>query len=227
MERESSTPLFPLPYLNIKQTYNINFNFYSMEENKRFIESEFVKDFLKNYEEINGKDKAEKLAERNVGNNGYSLNQTFTLTGDIKTVKNKINGVNAVYIALTTKEGTDLSLQALMGVSSLKGYVFGEDVEVEFTTGKDNEGNPVKKTRKVKSDFSAAKFDSVWTPKTRNLLELAGRIAEKDVDLTNKEVQYLGTAVKPFVAKKKGEQNGEKYEQGYVRVIETKLWHME
>jgi hypothetical protein len=194
-----------------------------MDDNKRFIESQFVTDFKAIYEEVNGKEKLEALEKRNVGNNGYVIGQEFHLTGDIKTVTNEINGVKQVYIALTTKEGTDLSLQALMGVSSLKGYVFDTDVDVEFDA-KDESGSFVKKTRKVRSDFSKGDFNNVWMPETRNLLTLAGMIAEKHINLTNKTATYLGTAVKPITAKKRGDQNNEKFKEGYSRAIETKLW---
>lgn len=192
-----------------------------MEENKRFIESEFVKGFMQVYEEAKGKDAAEKMLNRTVGNNGYVVGQEFTLTGDIKTATNEINGTKQVYIVLPTKEGTDLSLMSLMGVSSLKGYDLENEVEINFI-GADK----AKETRKVKSDFTAD-FDDVWKPASRNLLELAGMIAEKAINLTGKKVTFLGTAVKPIIAKKKGESNGEKFEVGYKRAIETKLWSIE
>lgn len=192
-----------------------------MEDNKRFIESEFVKGFRAVYEEIKGKDAADKLLTRTVGNNGYVVGQEFTLTGDIKTMTNEINGTKQVYIVLPTKEGTDLSLMSMMGVSSLKGYDLENEVEINFV-GADK----VKETRKVKSDFTAD-FDDVWKPASRNLLELAGMIAEKAVNLSGKKATFLGTAVKPIIAKKKGESNGEKFEVGYKRAIETKLWNIE
>lgn len=192
-----------------------------MEDNKRFIESEFVKGFMAVYEETKGKDAADKMLTRTVGNNGYVVGQEFTLTGDIKTATNEINGTKQVYIVLPTKEGTDLSLMSLMGVSSLKGYDLENEVEINFI-GADK----AKETRKVKSDFTAD-FDDVWKPASRNLLELAGMIAEKAVNLTGKKATFLGTAVKPLIAKKKGESNGEKFEVGYKRAIETKLWSIE
>jgi hypothetical protein len=192
-----------------------------MEDNKRFIESQFVTDFKAIYEEVNGKEKLEALEKRNVGNNGYVVGQEFTLTGDIKTATNEINGTKQVYIVLPTKEGTELSLMSLMGVSSLKGYDLENEVEINFI-GADK----AKETRRVKSDFTAD-FDDVWKPASRNLLELAGMIAEKAVNLTGKKATFLGTAVKPIIAKKKGESNGEKFEVGYKRAIETKLWSIE
>jgi hypothetical protein len=192
-----------------------------MEDNKRFIESDFVKGFMAIYEEAKGKDAADKMFTRTVGNNGYVVGQEFTLTGDIKTATNEINGTKQVYIVLPTKEGTELSLMSLMGVSSLKGYDLENEVEINFI-GADK----AKETRKVKSDFTAD-FDDVWKPASRNLLELAGMIAEKAVNLAGKKATFLGTAVKPIIAKKKGESNGEKFEVGYKRAIETKLWNIE
>ena len=192
-----------------------------MDDNKRFIESEFVKGFIAVYEETKGKDAADKMLTRTVGNNGYVVGQEFTLTGDIKTATNEINGTKQVYIVLPTKEGTDLSLMSLMGVSSLKGYDLENEIEINFI-GADK----AKETRKVKSDFTAD-FDDVWKPASRNLLELAGMIAEKAVNLAGKKATFLGTAVKPIIAKKKGESNGEKFEVGYKRAIETKLWSIE
>lgn len=191
-----------------------------MENKKNYQENEFVKGFLAEYEKHHTADQVTKLKERVVGNNGFTLGQQFTLTGEITTASRDINGTTQVYIILPTKEGTELSLMSLMGVSSLKGYVAnGESVNVEF------DANGDKKTREVKCELVANfNFDHVWKPASRNLLELAGMIAEGDVALANKKVTFLGTAVKAFVAKKDGEQNGESYGEGYTRAIETRLW---
>lgn len=191
-----------------------------MENKKNYQENEFVKGFLAEYEKHHTADQVTKLKERVVGNNGFTLGQQFTLTGEITTASRDINGTTQVYIILPTKEGTELSLMSLMGVSSLKGYVAnGESVNVEF------DANGDKKTREVKCELVANfNFDHVWKPASRNLLELAGMIAEGDVALANKKVTFLGTAVKAFVAKKDGEQNGESYSEGYTRAIETRLW---
>lgn len=191
-----------------------------MDNKKNYQENEFVKAFVAEYEKHHTADQVSKLKDRTVGNNGFTLNQSFTLTGEIKTASREINGITQVYIVLPTKEGTELSLMSLMGISSLKGYEEnGGVVGVEFDV------NGEKKTREVKTDLiKDFKFDQVWKPASRNLLELAGMIAEGDVVLTNKKVTFLGTAVKKFVAKKDGEQNGESYSEGYTRAIETKLW---
>ena len=194
-----------------------------METNKKnYSENEFVKAFIAEYEKHHTADQVAKLKDRTVGNNGFTLGQSFTLTGEIKTASREINGITQVYIILPTKEGTELSLMSLMGISSLKGYESnGGVVSVEF------DANGEKKTREVKTDLvNNFNFDHVWKPASRNLLELAGMIAEGDVALANKKATFLGTAVKKFTAKKDGEQNGESYSEGYTRAIETKLWRI-
>lgn len=191
-------------------------------ENKKFIESEFVKGFLTVYAANGGTKTAEQMLNRTVGSNGYTIGQEFTLTGDIETKVNEINGTKQTYLVLPTKEGTELSLMSLMGVSSLKGYDLENEVTIEFLNGKNKE------SRTVKTDtVDGFDFADVWQPTSRNLLELAYLISEKEVDLTNKKVTYLGTIVKPIIAKKKGESNGEKFDIGFKRAIETKVWSVQ
>lgn len=201
-----------------------------MANKKDYSENELVKKFLEKYSEVRGAKKAEELTEKTVGNNGYVVGQTFTLLGTIDYKTQTINGSETVYWYLPTKEGTDLSLMSLMGVSSLKNYV-DHEVEVEYYTEKKEGRSTVdeKKTRTVTPDYIPADndFTEVWQPASRHLLTLVAMIADGDVDLTNKTVTFLGTAIKPFPAKNDGEQNGEKYRAGYSRVIETKLWSIE
>lgn len=163
------------------------------------------------------------IRERMVGCNGYALGQKFILTGEIRTKISEIDGVKYVYIVLSTKEGVDLSLASLMGVSSLKGYVLDNDVEIQFLS----ENNSIA-TRKERSylikDFD---FAQVWQPPTRNYLDLATMIAEGDLSLINAKVTYLGVVVKPFKAKKRGVSRGEEFDIGFQRVIENHLWSLE
>lgn len=187
-------------------------------ENKKFLENEFVKSFLAVYEKSHNAEQIAKLKERTVGNNGYTVGQIFTLTGEIATKENEINGVTQVYIILKTKEGAELSLMSLMGVSSLNGYKFDKSYTVEYDV------NGEKKTREVQSTMPEKDFVKAWSIPTRNLLELAAMIADGTLPLKDKKVTFLGTAVKPYTAKKDGEQNGESYLEGYSRAIETKIW---
>ena len=194
-----------------------------MENKKNYLDCELVAKFIADYKTETGKDYDQT---RVVGNNGYALGQSFTLTGEIAYKVNEIQGNKAVYWYLPTKEGAELSLMALMGVSSLKGYSTeaSEEFPVEFYNSKTKD----KETRMVHADMIADfDFDDVWQPQSRNLLTLAGMIAEGDLNLKGKTATYLGTAVKPFTSKKESEQNGEKVKEGYKRVIETRLWSIE
>lgn len=189
---------------------------------RNFSESEFVKGFLATYAQNGGSKTADEMLKRTVGNNGYALGQEFTLTGDIVVKENEINGTKQTYLVLTTEEGVELSLMALMGVSSLKGYDLENEVTVEYKVKND------KQSRTVKSELAADfDFEQVWKPASRVFLELADMIHSGDLDLKGKTATYLGVAVKPITAKKKGESNGEKFDVGYARAIETRLWSIE
>lgn len=187
-------------------------------ENKKFLENDFVQSFLTVYEKHHDAKQIAKLKERTVGNNGYTVGQTFTLTGEIAVKENEINGKTQVYIILKTKEGAELSLMSLMGVSSLNGYKFDKAYPVEF----DVDGE--KQTREVQSTMPEKDFKQAWVIPTRNLLELAAMIADGTLPLAGKKAIFLGTAVKPYTAKQEGEQNGEVYQARYARAIETKIW---
>lgn len=197
-----------------------------MEENKRnYSEVEFVKNFLATYTANHGEEKANKQKDRMVGNNGYAIGQNFELTGEIAVneMKDEKGKVTATYIVLKTKEGTDLSLMSLMGVSSLNGYAKdGEKILNEWKEGTQ------KKSEEVSNDLIADfDFSRTWKPATRNLLDLAGMIASGDLDLKGAIVTYCGTAVKSITAKKAGELNGEKWDKDFKRVITTRMWYLD
>jgi hypothetical protein len=194
-----------------------------MAENKKsYLENEVIKKFMEAYKACHTDKEVEKLESRNVGNNGYYIGQTFTLTGEVEWKENKINDETQVYWYLTTQEGAELSLQSLMGISSLKGYLLEGSTEVEFVDGND------KKSRTVTAEVKAGTNEkSLWTPKSRHFLTEVQNILEGRESLEGKTVTFLGTAVKPIEAKKSGKQNGETYEKGYKRAIETKLWSVE
>lgn len=194
-----------------------------MANKKNYLENDLVKKFLADYKDARGKDYDQT---RIVGNNGYSVGQSFKLTGEIEYKTTEINETKSVYWVLLAEGGVELSLMSLMGVSSLKGYCTDSTKEfpVEFYNAKTKDKDTRTVTATVESDFD---FEDVWQPPTRNLLDLAGMIADGDLNLKGKTVTYLGTVVKDFTAKKDSEQNGEKVKEGYKRVIETRLWSME
>ena len=194
-----------------------------MANKKNYLENDLVKKFLEDYKNARGK---EYDQTRVVGNNGYAVGQSFKLTGEIEYKTTEINETKSVYWVLLTEEGTELSLMSLMGESSLKGYCTdsAKEFPVEFYNSKTKDKDTRTVTATVEANFD---FEDVWQPPTRNLLDLAGMIADGDLNLKGKTVTYLGTVVKDFTAKKDSEQNGEKVKEGYKRVIETRLWSME
>lgn len=194
-----------------------------MAENKKsFLENESIQKFMAAYKGCHTDEQVKNLEKRTVGNNGYFIGQKFTLTGEADWKENTINGVKQVYWVLLTNEGAELSLQSLMGISSLKNYVLEGTVEVDYLDGKNV------KTRTVAAEvMDGVTIDDLWIPKSRHFLTEVQNILEGVENLKNRTVTFLGTAVRPIEAKKAGEQNGEKYAAGARRAIETKLWSVE
>lgn len=192
-----------------------------MAENKKsYLENEVIKQFMDAYKACHTDEQVKNLEDRTVGNNGYYIGQEFTLTGEIDWKEQDVNGTKQVYWFLKTVEGAELSLQSLMGISSLKNYRLEGSVEVEFLEGR------ATKTRTVTAAVQngGVQEADLWVPKSRHFLTEVQNILEGVEDLRNKKVTFLGTAVRPIIAKKAGEQNGEKYAVGAKRAIETKLW---
>jgi len=157
--------------------------------------------------------------EKRVGSNGYNIGQTFTLDGTIKIAKVSRNGeTTGVFLALGTKEGTDLSLQSLMGLSSLRGYEM--EGEADDSTGNhyDAEVAP-----DVKKDFVGWK-----NLKTRDLYEMAALIESGEVVLKDKKVTYKGRVFRKWTARNAGTDltTGQAYAEGDQRVSRVQLWHV-
>lgn len=197
-------------------------------ENKKVDAQAFIKNYLDVYKANGGKKSEQDLLDRVVGNNGYQLGVTYTLTGAIVVKTSKINGVAQTAIVLPTEEGVELSLANLMSVSSLKGYdLSGNDLTIEYYEVTDKKQTTLK-TRTTRTELVANfDFENVWQPPTRNFLNLAGQIADGTYDVTGKKVTFLGTACKPFKAKSAGEMGTETWKAENMRVIESKLWSLE
>ena len=110
-----------------------------------------------------------------------------------------------------------------MGVSSLNGYAKNDEkILNEWKEG------TTKKSAEVSNDLIADfDFSRTWKPATRNLLDLAGMIAENEINLKGSVVTYCGTVVKSITAKKAGELNGERWDKDYKRVITTRMWYLD
>ena len=188
-------------------------------ENKKFLEDPFKAEFLRVYETNVRQRSVANSSEWVVDNLSYDLGQEFTLTGKIAIREKDIDGRACVYLVLPTMCGRELSLQSLMGVSSLRGYDLTNKLEVEYID--DNKCV----TRIVQSELiNNFNFSDAWQPPTRNYLELASMISDKSLNLSGAKVKYLGTVYKPFIARKCGEHFGEKYMAGYKRIIRVRLW---
>lgn len=184
---------------------------------------DLVNELLNETRELFGDDRAKKLSERTVGNNGYNLGQQFTLTGKIENQKTKDGdgNVTAIYPALETAEGTWLSIGGLMGVSSLKGYLKdGEQGKHEWL---DEDGEKQVKTlqNELVANFD---FGKVFNPPTRHLLTFVNMLAKGEYQIAGKKITYLGQVHRQFTAKKDGESFGESWEKGFSRCASVRLW---
>lgn len=197
-------------------------------ENKKQTGMDFAQDFANEYGEVYGEEKKKNLMNRVVGNNGFPVGAIYTLTGEIVKVRRTVNGNDSVYCILTTKEGVEISVNSVMGLSSLRKYETSAPVEVEYDVEED--GELVKKTRMVQPEVYIAKgekefkFERAFQPTTRNLLQFIADIADGKVFKEGDKLQFLGTVVRPYTAKEDDEQNGEQFRAGYQRAIEARLW---
>lgn len=157
--------------------------------------------------------------EKRVGSNGYNIGQTFTLDGTIKISKvSRGTEVTGVFLALGTKEGVDLSLQSLMGLSSLRGYELSGEADDSTGNHYDAEVAP-----DVKKDFVGWK-----NLKTRDLYEMAALIEAGDIKVADKKVTYKGRVFRKWVARNAGTDltTGQAYAEGDQRVSRVQLWQV-
>ena len=158
-------------------------------------------------------------SEKNVGSNGYNINQTFTLTGEIIVAEVKRDSeITGYYLALPTKEGANLSLQSLMGLSSLRGYEMTGEAD-------DSTGNhyDAEVAADVKKDFVG------WRNlPSRDLYEVAGMIDAGDLKLKDKKVTYKGRVFRKWKARSAGTDlvTGKSYAEGEERVSRVQLWQV-
>lgn len=169
------------------------------------------------------------LDSKIIGNNGYSVGQEFHATGALKVVDTTINGNKAVYVAVETTEGVDLSIKSLMGLSSLNGY---HTESPEGTEGFEHQWMDKASDKEYKSKMVAPSvvedfdFADVFQPQSRNLLEFIA-IAEEDEIFKGKTIRYLGNVVRPYTATKASKGGFEHYKEGAKRAISVKLWSVE
>ena len=179
--------------------------------------SENLKEFKQRAEELGRTVDLE--AEKRVGSNGYNIGQVFTLDGSLKIAEvRRGTEVTGVFLALGTKEGVDLSLQSLMGLSSLRGYEL--EGEADDSTGNHYDAEVAKD---VKKDFVG------WRNiPTRDLYEMAARIEAGEIKIADKKITYKGRVFRKWVARTAGTDltTGQAYAEGDERVSRVQLWQV-
>lgn len=161
-------------------------------------------------------------AKRSVGTNGYTLGQSWTLKGTVSITTTEINGNKSVYIGLDTVEGQTLSLQRLMGISSLKGYKTEGTFENHYLDGSKDKFDEI--TAEVIDGFD---FADAWQPEERDLYDMAAIIKAHPQEYANKKVTYLGIVVRPFKARTDSSANNfQKYKAGTQRAMSAPLFSL-
>lgn len=210
-----------------------------MEENKKknantsaadSVGQKFLDAFEKRYNELTegtNRKKIDTSVERTIGNNGYNLGQQFTLTGAIEIVEikndpNDAKKVTGVYLGLPTEEGPKLSLAALMGVSTLRGYILEGSVTEQRAGAAENELRTF--TAETTADAKKPTF-RCWNLKDRNIYALAKQIRENPDMLKAKKVTFHGVALRTIVRRSDTEDfNGVQWHANDVSVIQQRLW---
>lgn len=163
---------------------------------------------------------ASEIKEKTVGNNGRPLDSEAIFTGKVDLVDRNINGNSVSFYAAETKKGEWISIQSIMGVSSLKGY----ELEGKFQH-QNNEGES-DVTADVSAKFKADQNMPRWEPPTRDFYECVAQLQATEM-LKDVRLFYRGTAVRPYEAKKdyiSTTANGESWSKGAKRTMTAQIW---
>lgn len=181
--------------------------------------SELLKEYARQSKEFGGRD-VDLEKGRTVGNNGYVINQSFELDGTIKNVPvyDADGKQTEVFIGLGTTSGTDLSLKALMGMTSLRGYTLSGEIEDSSKTV-----HKAEVAEGIDSNFVG------WPAlPSRDLYEVAAQIEAGEFKVKGMTATFKGTAFRPFKAKKAGKDlvTGTNYKKDDQRAADVKLWEV-
>lgn len=164
-----------------------------------------------------------------VGRNGFYLGQQFHATGEVYPAPiNDNDGKQVgVYLALKTTEGQDISLAAVMGVTSLRGYTL-EGTLKEQRAGadeKDLEEFTAEVSEKVKTQAAKNNQFNGWNIPTRDLYKLAAMIEADASLIKGKTITFEGIALRPIKRRKKDTDfNNIEWNAGDVSIIPQRLW---
>lgn len=191
--------------------------------------SKLLKTYQEQYNHYHPDKTINVLQEHIVGRNGYYLGQQFHATGVVypAPIKNDKGEQTGVYLALTTTEGVDISLAAVMGVTSLRGYTL-EGTLKEYRAGvdeKDLNEFTAEVTDKVKTQAAKNNQFNGWDIPTRDLYKLAAMI-EADANLIKgKTITFEGIALRPVRRRKTDTDfNNIEWKAGDLSIITQRLW---
>lgn len=180
---------------------------------------EAKKEVIKKLAEARGIEVSE-IKEKTVGNNGRPLDSDVTFTGKVDLITRKINGNDVTYYAAETKKGEWVSVQSIMGISSLKGY----ELEGKFLH-QNNEGE-TEVAADVSAKFKADQNIPRWEPPTRDFYECIAQLQATEI-LKDVRLFYRGIVVRPYEAKKdyiSTSENGESWSKGAKRTMTAQIW---
>lgn len=161
-----------------------------------------------------------EIKEKIVGNNGRPLDSDVTFTGKVDLITRKINGNDVTYYAAETKKGEWISVQSLMGISSLKGY------ELEGKFPHQNNESESEVVADVSAKFKADPNMPRWEPPTRDFYECIAQLQATEM-LKEVRLFYRGIVVRPYEAKKdyiSTTANGESWSKGAKRTMTSQIW---
>lgn len=192
--------------------------------------SAVLKQFKQEYDALHPDGKPIDLTkERIVGRNGYYIGQQFHLTGEIipAPVEDANGKQTGVFLALKTKEGVNLSLAALMGVTSLRGYTLEGTLKEERKNANPEDLNEFTAEVSDKVKTQAAKNNEFkgWVIPTRDLYKMAAMIEADASIVADKVVTFEGIALRSIKRRQDiTDFNGIEWQVGDTSVITQRLW---
>lgn len=162
-----------------------------------------------------------EIKEKTVGNNGRPLDSEVTFTGKVDLITREINGNEVPYYAAETKKGDWISVQSIMGVSSLNGYELTGKFPHKNSEGQTDVSANV--SEKFKANPSSFKC---WEPPTRDFYECIAQLQAAEL-LKGVRLYYRGIAVRPYKAKKdyiSTIANGECWSKDDPRTMTAQIW---
>lgn len=192
-----------------------------MKEIDKNLKNELINELNTAYQNVGSDQAVTTDTKRIVGNNGYTLNQEFTLTGKLEVVESR--ELTTAYLGLETEEGAYLSLQRMMGISSMKGYSATE--KAINTTRETRSSEPIEEEvfPEISTEFL---FEKCWRPESRDLYDMATLIRQDPEKYKGKKLTYWGTLVRQIRAKKDSKQSNNGWKQGDLRAMIAQMWKM-